>query len=214
MKKRMLGLAIAAALTAPVAAHATLFTFNATLSGANERPNPVSTSGNGLATLQYDDNGTVGNLLDDSFSVAVAGFDLTGPPTGYHIHAAANTNETAPVRINFENAPFTSTVFGNNIIIGGNTSVTNPELTSLTDGMIPPTNATATNQGYPSMPFLEALQSHLAYVNIHTELNPSGEIRGQLLQVQAIPEPETYALMLAGLGLVGWAASRRRKLQA
>lgn len=29
----------------------------------------------------------------------------------------------------------------------------------------------------------------------------------------AIPEPETYALMLAGLGLVGWAA-RRRKAQA
>jgi hypothetical protein len=28
--------------------------------------------------------------------------------------------------------------------------------------------------------------------------------------VGAIPEPETYALMLAGLGLVGWAARRRR----
>lgn len=28
--------------------------------------------------------------------------------------------------------------------------------------------------------------------------------------VGAIPEPETYALMLAGLGLVGWVARRRR----
>jgi hypothetical protein len=28
--------------------------------------------------------------------------------------------------------------------------------------------------------------------------------------VNAVPEPGTYALMLAGLGLVGWAASRRR----
>ncbi|MGH8667569.1 MAG: PEP-CTERM sorting domain-containing protein [Burkholderiales bacterium] len=27
-----------------------------------------------------------------------------------------------------------------------------------------------------------------------------------------IPEPETYALMFAGLGLVGWVASRRRKV--
>jgi hypothetical protein len=26
-----------------------------------------------------------------------------------------------------------------------------------------------------------------------------------------IPEPETYALMLAGLGLVGWAARRRAR---
>ena len=28
--------------------------------------------------------------------------------------------------------------------------------------------------------------------------------------VNAVPEPETYALMLAGLGVVGWAARRRK----
>lgn len=32
------------------------------------------------------------------------------------------------------------------------------------------------------------------------------------LYVQAVPEAETYAMMLAGLGLVGWAARRRRTL--
>jgi hypothetical protein len=32
-------------------------------------------------------------------------------------------------------------------------------------------------------------------------------------QVAAVPEPETYAMMLAGLGLIGFAA-RRRKQQA
>ena len=31
------------------------------------------------------------------------------------------------------------------------------------------------------------------------------------VQVAAIPEPETYALMLGGLGLVGWMARRQRK---
>lgn len=31
-----------------------------------------------------------------------------------------------------------------------------------------------------------------------------------LLTPTAVPEPETYAMMLAGLGLVGWAARRRR----
>ncbi len=47
-----------------------------------------------------------------------------------------------------------------------------------------------------------------AYVNIHTPgTYGSGEIRGFL--TAPIPEPETYALMLAGLGAVAWAARRR-----
>ena len=45
-----------------------------------------------------------------------------------------------------------------------------------------------------------------AYVNIHSSTYPGGEIRGFLAP---IPEPETYALLLAGLGAVAWAARRR-----
>lgn len=46
-----------------------------------------------------------------------------------------------------------------------------------------------------------------AYVNIHTPgTYGSGEIRGFL---PAVPEPGTYALMLAGLGVLGWAVRRR-----
>jgi hypothetical protein len=48
-----------------------------------------------------------------------------------------------------------------------------------------------------------------AYVNIHTPgTYQGGEIRG-FLSAAPIPEPETYALMLAGLGAVAWAARRR-----
>ena len=53
-----------------------------------------------------------------------------------------------------------------------------------------------------------------AYVNIHSPGQyAAGEIRGFLNPVAAIPEPETYALMLAGLAVVG-AATRRRRSQA
>jgi hypothetical protein len=51
------------------------------------------------------------------------------------------------------------------------------------------------------------LSSGNAYFNIHTTTFGGGEIRAF---VTAVPEPETYALMLAGLGLVGWAAKRRQ----
>jgi hypothetical protein len=36
------------------------------------------------------------------------------------------------------------------------------------------------------------------------------ENRSVAFAVAAIPEPETYALLLAGLGLLGFAARRRR----
>ncbi|MBI1989245.1 MAG: PEP-CTERM sorting domain-containing protein, partial [Betaproteobacteria bacterium] len=39
--------------------------------------------------------------------------------------------------------------------------------------------------------------------------NPTGESGGIILA--AIPEPETYAMMLAGLGLMGFVARRRRQ---
>ena len=62
----------------------------------------------------------------------------------------------------------------------------------------------------PFATLLAGTQAGKAYVNIHSPgLYAGGEIRGFLMPV---PEPETYALMLAGLGLVGVAARRRSKV--
>ena len=49
----------------------------------------------------------------------------------------------------------------------------------------------------------------LSYVNLHSQAFGGGEIRGFL--VAQVPEPETYALLLAGLGLVGLVARRSRR---
>ena len=38
----------------------------------------------------------------------------------------------------------------------------------------------------------------------------AGKVQEIITQTPAIPEPQTYALMLAGLGVVGFVARRRR----
>jgi hypothetical protein len=43
-----------------------------------------------------------------------------------------------------------------------------------------------------------------------TTLSMTRHVTGEIIAVRAVPEPETYAMMLAGLGLVGWALRRRK----
>ncbi|MBT9519480.1 MAG: DUF839 domain-containing protein [Dechloromonas sp.] len=55
--------------------------------------------------------------------------------------------------------------------------------------------------------YFDKFDANKAYVNIQ---HP-GDGVDRLIQITAVPEPETYAMFLAGLGLVGFAARRRNK---
>lgn len=190
MNKSVLSLAaMAAMLFAPLAAQAVVIQFNATINAAQQVP-PSSSTATGLATLFYDDKGTL-SLLDDTYNFTASAFGLSGGTVAgtaasvYHIHnAAAGSN--GPVIVGLDAAPFVSFNSGSTLLVGGT-------------NVVPPSN------------FLANLQASLTYVNIHTAANPGGAIRGQLIQVAVVPEPSTYAMMLAGLGLVGFMAKRRRQ---
>jgi len=192
MIKRISKWLAAAALVLPMASHASILQFNASLSAANEvtAPNSFIAGASGVATLFYD---TVAN----TYNFSLFAFGLSSALTGAHIHAQANTTQNAPVRVALDAAPFTMFTAPGLLSIGGG-NIAAPV------GLIPAGNANLAQS------FLAVLQAHNAYINVHTATNPSGEIRGQLFQVAIVPELETYAMFLAGLGLFGVIGMRRK----
>ncbi|WP_310497295.1 CHRD domain-containing protein [Sandarakinorhabdus sp.] len=164
-------------------------TFNAVLSGANERPNPVATraTGFGKLFLAADRN---------SFTVDI---DFTGLSTNAvagHVHCCASTAANGPVAIGFSvPSATTGTITGNFNLL----------LQSTYNATFFNTRGGGTIAGARSA-FLAGLDGNLAYFNVHTSAFPGGEIRGQL---GAVPEPASWAMLIAGFGLTG-AAMRRR----
>ena len=207
MNKTLLSLAAATMLMGASGAHAVVYTFNASLAGTKEVPSASGATATGIAILAYDTMGTV-SLADDTYNFSMSVFGLTGASggraaSGFHIHGAATTTENGPVRIFLDAAPFLALNAGSTLLVGGS-SVAAPV-------SIPATPATGTNAGHVAMSFLDMLPGGLAYVNVQTTLNPGGAVRGQLIQVSAVPEPSTYAMLLAGVAALAFVARRRQR---
>jgi len=183
----------AAAATVPAAAHEV--EYQAILSGPNESP-PNGSPGTGFADVLFD--------LDlETMRVQVNFSGLVGTTSASHIHcctAAAGTGTAgvATVTPTFVDFPL------------GVTSGTYDRTYDLTLASSYNSAFITANGGTVSgamNALLFGLADGKGYLNIHTSAFPGGEIRGFLAPV---PEPETYALMLGGLAVLGWAARRRR----
>ncbi len=167
--------------------------YSAVLSGQNE--NPVNASqGGGAAVVTVDLD-----LFTLRIQTTFAG--LSGNVTASHIHCCTTAPGNVGVAVHspsLDGFP-TGGRFGSYDHTFDMTLSTSYNSTFLTN-----------NGGTPSTAFsalLAGLDAGRSYLNIHSSFAPGGEIRGFLTPV---PEPETYALFLSGLAVVGWVARRRK----
>jgi hypothetical protein len=201
MRNGFLGIIFGTALFA-LATHAsaTVMIFDAVLSGTSEIPANAS-PGTGFAQVIVDDN-----LF--TMNVSVTFSDLLSPTTASHIHCciASGTGNVgvATQTPTFSGFPLgvTSGTYSNTFDMTLGSSY-NPAFVTDHGGTL----ASAFNA------LLTGLEAGEAYFNVHTDVFPGGEIRGNL-QVAAVPEPSTWAMMILGFVGVGFMAYRRKSKPA
>ena len=189
------GCLLSAAVAMPAAAHEAVYITS--LSGPSEAL-PNASPGIGMATITVDFD-LVTMRVQETFS------GLSGDVTAAHIHCCTAIPENGTAGV----ATVTPTFTG---FLSGVTAGTYDHTFDMTvASSYNPAFVTA-NGGNISGAFntlVAGLAAGTAYSNIHTDVYPGGEIRG-FLHAAPIPEPETYAMLLAGLAIISAVARRRR----
>ncbi|MBN9127868.1 MAG: CHRD domain-containing protein [Nitrosospira sp.] len=190
---------LAAGLFAGVASTATAgqSVYTATLDGSSES-SPNSSTGTGTAIVTIDSD-QLTMRVQESFSNLAAGV------TASHIHCCTSAPDTGTAGVATTTPTFTDFPSG---VMSGTYDHTfdMTQASSYNSAFI--TANDSVNGAFQAL--VAGLNAGTAYANIHSTAFPMGEIRG-FLHAAPIPEPETYAMLLAGLGLIGAIARRRNR---
>jgi hypothetical protein len=198
MKTKVLGLVAICAVAATsfaalTTSEAATLTFDALLSGANENPATAS-PGTGFAIVTID---TV--LLTMEVNVTFSG--LLAGDTASHIHCCVAPGGNAGVATTTP----TFTGFPSGVTAGSYDHVFDMTLASSYNPAFVTLEGSVANA---EAALFAGILAGDAYLNIHTTLNPGGEIRGFLA---ATPLPAALPLFATGLGALGLLARRRKQ---
>ena len=189
------GCFLSAAVAMPAAAHEAVYTTS--LNGLSEAP-PNTSPGIGMATITIDFD-LVTMRVQESFS------GLLGDVTAAHIHCCTAIPETGTAGVATVTPTFTG--FPSGVTAGTYDHTFDMTVASSYNPAFVTANGGNISGAFNTL--VAGLAAGTAYSNIHTDVYPGGEIRG-FLHAAPIPEPETYAMLLAGLAIISAVARRRR----
>lgn len=172
----------AAIATAPAIAHESVYM--ASLNGPSEAP-PNNSPALGSVTVTIDSD-LVTMRVQESFS------GLTGNTTAAHIHCCTTAPDTGTAAVATTVPTFTD--FPLNVTSGSYDHTFDMTSASSYNPAFVTANGGSVSSAFNAL--VAGLDNGTAYSNIHSTTFPGGEIRGFLAPV---PEPQTYAMLLAGL---------------
>jgi CHRD domain len=181
----------------PNIAQATTLTFSTILSGLNETPTPVITPGTGTATVILDTTAL-------TMQVTVSFSGLLGNTTASHIHCCGplGTSQGVATTIpTFAGFPLGVTSgFYDQTLDMTLASSYNPAFVTAQGGSVAQAQAA----------LFAGIIAGQAYLNVHSNLFPGGEIRGQLTPTTTVPEPSSLIALMAGVGFLALVVPRQR----
>ncbi|OEZ54063.1 CHRD domain-containing protein [Duganella sp. HH105] len=196
MNQRIRNCAAAAALLL-TAMTASATNYTAILTGPQESP-PNTSPAIGAAVVKFD---PATHVLE----VDVAFSGLLGPTTASHIHCCTTSPHAGTAGIATETPTFGGFPMG--VTNGAYTNTYNTALAASWNPIFLSSHG-GTTAGAESA-FAAGLASGEAYLNIHSSLYPSGEIRG-FLTAAPVPEPAMFGMLGLGVPAVLLMARRRK----
>lgn len=163
-------------------ASATLFSYQAFLDGPSENP-PNGSPATGYATADYDD-------VAHTLALNMSWSGLTGPTTASHIHAATASPGTGPAGV----ATTTPYFAGFPIGVTSGTYAATLDLTLASSYNPSYVTANGGTTASAEAALVAAIAADKAYLNIHSQTFPGGEIRGFFIPV---PEPCSFGLAIS-----------------
>jgi hypothetical protein len=154
----LLGLLAAVVFALPLTVLANKRIFLATLTTEAELHEVVDSDARG--------SGFIGSTPNSGFRFGLQVHNLSGDAVAVHIHGPATPEENGPVVVTLCGAPPPAIL---------------PQCT-MQDGVLVISGTITTQlQGMTPQQFVQALDGGLLYFNVHTQLNPAGEVRGQII---------------------------------